>query len=801
MDMNNKNFESVVSKYLKASAESFVLPDEKCIKAFSEPLVSDAVSVKRGSLKKKSIIIIAATLALFVCLTTAFSAFNRPDASTPEQSMFSNTVKCSSVADWYVSGDFEVNAITLKQQNGGLNLTPMSSAVTKNTEAELPYWVERVNMLNDRYAELYYGEDDLPAEYEHSFLVYDIYEQKTVSLVERVYNKAKAFFESRNVKNRNPDELILIEKLCQNPDRLIFSTPCEVFETGYLERFMIDLKSGELRSLPAYKTVIAVSEDCEKIVLGEEVFNGDDLEKRVISVYNTKTEQEIEIETTYNGPFVLQLNAKFSENGRYVIAHIADRRGESIVADPQTLRWVIYDTESGARLKGRGRVVRFTENGDAIVIRDTHKATVHLLDDIESAVEDYELKVYEQYEFIAEQSSNGKTDLYLEPIFGNGGIVTLAENVDSWLEWKGYIYIFKADAKKVMVYSVKENEFFTCDAVYPAYLGDNYKYTMFVTDSGKKCNVVAHVKKENPNADIYESKGEKIDPFELELPENGEKITYQGGKLLYASEKGYIITVTEAYRENDIIYFNVKENADYYFDPLGISVLTKNNELFASLNPVSDKSKGYDYMLVKWHKSGDMRNETTRLKYWSFCKSIRDFNSDKNYAMLGAFGVYEKGSNRLLEFGDALYHDSVRPKEIAYEYKAVYTDKKRVDGIYPYHNYIGNIQLLNSYNADINELYVTDRSFGGSPSYDEWVTRYSEEWLRENAVIMLVVEANEQVLPTVEYITELNGYVEIKLENTEHTDDNALVYHIFIDVKKSDISETDRIWVFDNCDQ
>ncbi|MBQ3231313.1 MAG: hypothetical protein IJB49_09900, partial [Clostridia bacterium] len=63
------------------------------------------------------------------------------------------------------------------------------------------------------------------------------------------------------------------------------------------------------------------------------------------------------------------------------------------------------------------------------------------------------------------------------------------------------------------------------------------------------------------------------------------------------------------------------------------------------------------------------------------------------------------------------------------------------------------------------------------------------------------VEANEQVLPTVEYITELNGYVEIKLENTEHTDDNALVYHIFIDVKKSDISETDRIWVFDNCDQ
>ena len=74
---------------------------------------------------------------------------------------------------------------------------------------------------------------------------------------------------------------------------------------------------------------------------------------------------------------------------------------------------------------------------------------------------------------------------------------------------------------------------------------------------------------------------------------------------------------------------------------------------------------------------------------------------------------------------------------IDFEYKTVYTDKLRTDGIYPYGYYIKDkdgLEKSNGTDDNGNPIYATDISVDGAPSYDEWIQKYTDEWFEDHAL-------------------------------------------------------------------
>ena len=68
----------------------------------------------------------------------------------------------------------------------------------------------------------------------------------------------------------------------------------------------------------------------------------------------------------------------------------------------------------------------------------------------------------------------------------------VGDNVDLWLEWNDYLYIHQQDAKQILVYSIKNNEYFTCEFHDEIKKGIGYSSSMFIADSGKSCHIATY---------------------------------------------------------------------------------------------------------------------------------------------------------------------------------------------------------------------------------------------------------------------------------------------------------------------
>lgn len=143
---------------------------------------------------------------------------------------------------------------------------------------------------------------------------------------------------------------------------------------------------------------------------------------------------------------------------------------------------------------------------------------------------------------------------------------------------------------------------------------------------------------------------------------------------------------------------------------------------------------------------------------------------------------------------------------IGFEYKTVYTDKLRKDGIYPYGYYHEDVAGIESYNVDDkgNPLYATDISVDGIPSYDEWIQKYTDEWFDDKMLLVCVVENEYGELPAVRLVEAGGGKITVHVSNYVHFEDRERdqTYHIFVEIDRADVDgmgEIHTVEVLEDC--
>jgi len=110
-------------------------------------------------------------------------------------------------------------------------------------------------------------------------------------------------------------------------------------------------------------------------------------------------------------------------------------------------------------------------------------------------------------------------------------------------------------------------------------------------ETGKAESTVSEASEAPEASDVSEESKQQIfegleDAFyEIEIPADGEKITYSPELTLFDDGSGYKLVVYSAERQGDVIYFEARE-APYCFDPLGMVIITPAGENFISLNTV-----------------------------------------------------------------------------------------------------------------------------------------------------------------------------------------------------------------------
>ena len=129
---------------------------------------------------------------------------------------------------------------------------------------------------------------------------------------------------------------------------------------------------------------------------------------------------------------------------------------------------------------------------------------------------------------------------------------------------------------------------------------------------------------------------------EIELPLEGETLTYDPPLLLFAGVDGEDFAVTAIKRENNAFYFDVvnAETVDYYFAGVRINILTAQKEAFVSLNYVSDYEP-YDYRCKKFAMPGVLPTPAT-LQEEVVAEYGTAFDPTKNYYRVRSYTYYDK---------------------------------------------------------------------------------------------------------------------------------------------------------------
>lgn len=501
--MKNKNTEYKIAKYFNYQEKCFNLPGEEKIRAFNAISVKPKIEHKRIP-KIKYISITAACLAFIISVVSVVVPLMHEDpvsqmtseteSAVKDIEFFGEATKVDGIADWYEPGEFNVETIVLEKADSiavkpeGMFQT-MSFKTMSDVKEQLPDWVIGVNMINERYATLYY---EFPVEeYEHGYIMYDLQENKIVTLGDKIYAVVGDFLESRNINERPLGELIIIEEFGANPEWCIFRTWNDTVEPNIYERYLVNIETGEFHQLPT-SDILAISSDYKHFVFcrDERLENGE-LVERVISYYDVKTKEEKVITTTQKGENLSMHHALFSDDDRYIISYIYN--GANGGWDTVNAKWIIYDVQTGKINNGNGKIIRYTEKNDAVIVKNNEGGRIYRLSDMQDVTDSYELNIYECYEFETVRSGDYRS-LYLKPLFERGETVLIADNIVNRMFWDDYVYIYQAGSEEVLVYSVRNNQYFSCSlSLDESVNSDKNNMTfMFIMESGKKCRIVSY---------------------------------------------------------------------------------------------------------------------------------------------------------------------------------------------------------------------------------------------------------------------------------------------------------------------
>ena len=430
--------------------------------------------------------LIAACLALAVAAAAVVPAIIN---NGPANGGFSAVEYTSGVADWYSPGCLEADLLSLGVKNHGI--TPISITVrpVANTlKGELPEWIYGADTLDEKYLRLY-GYDDKAKEAGFAgYLIYDIKNAEMIDLTSLIYDHFKAHVYAED-SDYEPTRVIGNITFGGFGDYCVF----DYIHTDYImdeageaaipvdanERYLMNIASGDLRRIPM-RDILAVSDDGERIVNCAEIDG-----EFTVFVYETSYGRETAIPVGYRAYTV------FANGGKTIIFYAPQTlTGENSGWDTVNASWKLYDVGSGSIFDGRGRIVRLTENGDAVVVRDQAGGKVLKLSDLSDVTGEYELETYEKYE-VEKRLDNGIYSFFAAPLF-DGDEVLIADNIEAWTEWGEYYYIRQYGSESIVVYSTRENKAFDYD-VSSLDIPRNYDgISIYVTDEGRKCRIVTY---------------------------------------------------------------------------------------------------------------------------------------------------------------------------------------------------------------------------------------------------------------------------------------------------------------------
>lgn len=433
--------------------------------------------------------LIAACLALAVAAAAVVPAIIN---NGPANGGFSAVEYTSGVADWYSPGCLEADLLELSVKRHdvkpvSLLVRPLASTV----KGDLPNWIYGADTLDEKYLRLY-GYDDKAKEAGFAgYLIYDIKNAEMIDLTSLIYDHFKAHVYAED-SDYEPTRVIGNIKFGGFGDYCVF----DYIHTDYImdeageageaaipvdanERYLMNIASGDLRRIPM-RDILAVSDDGERIVNCAEIDG-----EFTVFVYETSYGRETAIPVGYRGYTV------FANGGKTIIFYAPQTlTGENSGWDTVNALWKLYDVESGSLLDGRGRIVRLTENGDAVVVRDQAGGKVLKLSDLSDVTGEYELETYEKYE-VEKRLDYGVYSFFAVPLFG-GDEVLIADNIEAWTEWGEYYYIRQYGSESIVVYSTRENKAFDYD-VSSLDIPRNYDgISIYVTDEGRKCRIVTY---------------------------------------------------------------------------------------------------------------------------------------------------------------------------------------------------------------------------------------------------------------------------------------------------------------------
>lgn len=139
---------------------------------------------------------------------------------------------------------------------------------------------------------------------------------------------------------------------------------------------------------------------------------------------------------------------------------------------------------------------------------------------------------------------------------------------------------------------------------------------------------------------VEEGTGFEFKATEIALPADGEKLTYSPALLLYSGDDGKKMEALSSERHGKTITFYTSET-DYFFDSIGMTILTSSGEIFISLNGKKTEDGTYKYEIDRFDGSPDPNDKTLELTPKEFKDYLGDsFDPTKNYYSILYVNVY-----------------------------------------------------------------------------------------------------------------------------------------------------------------
>ncbi len=512
--MKNNDFENKLKKYFKLQENSAELPEESSLTAFY--ITRDQVTdTAKRRIRIKPIAVIAACMAAIISIVATVAVFERMRPDETESDMPSRPkylgepVEVEGMADWYEPGELSIEATILNfASNSSLSasssgLIPLSyNAPSTTKEVVFPDFVSDVYAINENYLRIYIGNYyDVPDEYKYIIgKCYDLRTGEYVNLLKKIHEVTNNCLKEDGIKFE------VITRYTISDWCILKTMNTKAVINGFYKTgaYAVNMETGEYHWLPySHEKLYAISEDYTKFIFHKDYSEKIDGELRLVKresiLYDVTTRKETVFYTAYKGETLTTTQASFSPDGRYAIAYLyaSDTSITGDYSGPMYQPWVIYDTETGVVQKGKGEIIRYTEKNDACIVRDPDGVKIYRLSDMKDVTNKYILKAYEKYELTTERQGDTYS-LFLKPLFEETEPVLITDDIVYRHRWGDYQYIFRKDAEEMLVYSIKENEYFTCPLPFDKNLMKTHSVSIIIGDSGKCCYVTITQKRNKP---------------------------------------------------------------------------------------------------------------------------------------------------------------------------------------------------------------------------------------------------------------------------------------------------------------